>query len=113
MEFSWQQSRSEALYVEQESKQIYGFIAWKDDNRMKIEAHYCGPTAGGAPTCQCPLGFFADEKVAKSAVEKQAQNVLHSGPQTEKRLVTENVKEIAASLVDGLEKQVVGSHAKK
>lgn len=72
MEFAWQQSRQEALYVEQESCRIFGYILWREENRLKIEAHYCGPLNSGSLVSQVLLGYFANETVAKKSVENYA-----------------------------------------
>ena len=100
MEFVWQQSRGEALYVEQEEKRIYGFIFWRDGNRLNIGA--MGISSKAAHEF-IPLGKFIDEKAAKVAVEESVAKLFHPSHE----LVGQNAKAVAASLTGGLEKQVV------
>lgn len=72
MKFYWQQSRSEALYVEETNKQVYGKISWEDVNRLCIEAQYCGPSKDGKKAhIEIPLGIWCGEAPAKQAVEQQ------------------------------------------
>lgn len=111
MEFSWQHTAGhEALYVEQEKKQIWGYITWAPDSRNKIAATYCGPSAGGAPTSNEALGLFFDEKIAKGKVEERAAEVAEDLA----RIVPDQgapskseVKSISDGLTGGLDKGVV------
>jgi hypothetical protein len=100
MEFAWQQSRTEALYVELESKQIWGYITWKDDNRLNLEAVYCGPYRTGDYKS---IGRFFGESDAKSAVERYCAEMAEKLKTAE----NPNIQELADKLAEGLGKQVV------
>jgi hypothetical protein len=103
--YRWQQSRGEALYVDEATNRIVGYVFWKEDNRLNIEAHYCGPIPDGPQVHQMALGRFANEQAAKSAVEEYATQINEESPQ--KELVDPRAKDVAAKLTEGLEKQVV------
>jgi hypothetical protein len=100
MEFSWQQSRGEALYYDVETKRIAGFISWENENRLKIAAHGINTKAAKE---FAPLGMFTDEMAAKKAVEENAAKVFP--PPAE--LVDANAKSVAAGLTESLEKGLV------
>jgi hypothetical protein len=70
--YRWQQSRGEALYVDEATNRIVGFICWKDENRLRIEAHGINTKAAKE---FATLGAFANEQAAKAAVEENTAKV--------------------------------------
>ena len=102
MEFNWQQSRGEALYVDGVSKRIFGFIHWKDDNRLNIDAM---ALSNSGPNAQfVAVGKYTDEQKAKEAVEAHVAAI--TTEKTAKALVDDNTRKMAHALSAGLEKQV-------
>jgi hypothetical protein len=98
--YRWQQSRGEALYVDDATDRILGYIGWENENRLKIDAH--GISSKGAKEF-APLGMFATEQAAKAAVEENVAKVFPVPVE----LVDNSVRAMAAGLTEGLEKGVV------
>ena len=102
MEFTWQQSRGEALYYDVETKRIAGFISWENDNRLKIAAHGINTKAAKE---FAPLGMFTPtRRPRRRLVEGTLAKVF---PPPVGVLVDANAKMVSAGLTEGLEKGIV------
>ena len=85
--FEWHTSRGEALYYDDDTKQIVGRLSWTDDTRRNIRAEYLGPKIARvkerkdeviAAASEVWLGNFFDEKAAKDAVVEYVERTFPS-----------------------------------